>query len=42
MILSAQAAVIDRTGDHAISAAANVAHLSLFADARHWQDIQAG
>jgi hypothetical protein len=39
MILAAQAKVIERTGDHSIIATTNVRHLSLFADARRWQDI---
>lgn len=39
MILTAQAAVLTSEGDEVIVATTNVGHLSLFADARKWQDI---
>jgi predicted nucleic acid-binding protein len=39
MILAAQAAGLSARGEHAVIATANVRHLSLFADARHWRDI---
>ena len=39
MILAAQAALIVAAGDQAVIATTTVQHLSLFADARRWQDI---
>lgn len=39
MILTAQAAVLAVEGNEVVIATTNVGHLSLFADARRWQDI---
>ena len=41
MILSAQAAVLRAEGNEVLIATENVAHLSLFADARNWRIIRA-
>jgi predicted nucleic acid-binding protein len=39
VILAAQAATLPASDDQVVVAAANVRHLSLFVDARHWRDI---
>jgi len=39
MILAAQAAVIDRSGQLAVIATTNVRHLTLFSAAKFWRDI---
>jgi predicted nucleic acid-binding protein len=40
VILAAQAATLQQTGEAVVVATTNVGHLSQFADARLWQDIQ--
>ena len=39
VILAAQAAMIERGGDQPVIATTNLGHLSLFADARLWEDL---
>jgi predicted nucleic acid-binding protein len=40
MILAAQAAHLRSRGEQVMIATTNVRHLGLFADARHWRDIE--
>lgn len=39
VILAAQATILAQQGDEVVIATTNVRHLSLFAEAREWQDI---
>jgi hypothetical protein len=41
VILAAQASLLTHLGDNIVVATTNVKHLSLFVDARLWQDIPA-
>src|SRR5262249_49130820 len=40
VILAAQATLLTNLGDELVIATTNVSHLSLFVDAREWQDIK--
>ncbi len=40
MILCGQAAVVEETWDEVVIATTNVGHLSLFVDARQWQEVR--